>query len=116
MQNHAANQLHVEMAHVEHTAARLADHGEGFLENLVEDIVCSLQALRVNLAQAIKIGIKFVRDLRHPVLNLFSEFVGLGAQFMIRELLHLRLERIDRLYTRQQALDLALISGAKNLA
>ena len=36
VQHHAADQLHVEMAHVEEAAAGLADHGEGFDEQVVE--------------------------------------------------------------------------------
>ena len=36
VQNDAADQLHVEVAHVEHAAAALADHGEGFREQVVE--------------------------------------------------------------------------------
>ena len=36
VQHHAADQLHVEMAHVEHAAAGFADHGEGFDQEVVE--------------------------------------------------------------------------------
>ena len=36
MQNHAADQLHVEVAHVHGAPAGFADDGEGFGKNLVE--------------------------------------------------------------------------------
>ncbi len=36
VQDHAADQLHVEMAHVEDAAAGFADHGEGFDQEVVE--------------------------------------------------------------------------------
>jgi len=36
VQDDAADQLHVEVAHVEEAAAGLADHGEGFDEQVVE--------------------------------------------------------------------------------
>ena len=35
VQNHAADQLHVEVPHVEDAAARLANHGKGFDEQIV---------------------------------------------------------------------------------
>ena len=36
VQHHAADQLHVEMAHIEHAAPGFADHGEGFDQQVVE--------------------------------------------------------------------------------
>jgi hypothetical protein len=36
VQHHAADQLHVEMAHVEDAAAGFADYGEGFDQQVVE--------------------------------------------------------------------------------
>jgi hypothetical protein len=36
VQHHAADQLHVEVAHAEHALAGLAHHGEGFGQQVVE--------------------------------------------------------------------------------
>jgi hypothetical protein len=36
MQHHAANQLNVEVTHVEDTAASFTDHGKGFDQNLIK--------------------------------------------------------------------------------
>ena len=47
MQHHAADQLHIEVAHAEHTLAGFAHHGKGFGQDLVEDraLVLRLPAL-----------------------------------------------------------------------
>ena len=60
MQDDAADQLHVEVAHVEDAAAGFADDGEGFDEQVVE---------------------------RGAVGELLLEFDGLGGQFGVGELL-----------------------------
>ena len=85
-------------------------------QNLVQHFVRSFQALLVQLALAIEIGFGFIGNFADTILNFLAEFVGLGTQLFVRELLHLGFERIDRCHTRQQALDFALISRAKNLA
>ena len=36
VQHHAADQLHIEVAHVQHAAAGLADHGEGLDQKVVQ--------------------------------------------------------------------------------
>ncbi len=46
VQNHAADQLHVEVPHVEHTPSGFADHGKSFLEQFVENVLKQLAALR----------------------------------------------------------------------
>ena len=37
MQHHAANQLHVKMAHTEHALGRLTDNSKGIRQDLIED-------------------------------------------------------------------------------
>ena len=49
------------------------------------------------------------------LLDALPEFVGLGAQLVVRELLHLRLKRIDGLDLRHQALEFALVLGPEDL-
>ena len=63
VQNHAADQLHIEVAHVENAAAGFADHGEGFDQNFIEDFVDQLCALVVELFPAIRIGIGLVGNV-----------------------------------------------------
>ena len=68
MQHHAADQLHVEMALAEGALGSLAHGGEGRDEDIVE-----LLALG----------------------ELLAERCGAGAQFLIGELLELRLQLVD---------------------
>ena len=63
VQDHAADQLHIEVAHVEDAAAGFADDGEGFDQEVVE---------------------------RGAVGELFFEFDGFGGQIDVGELLHAR--------------------------
>ncbi len=63
VQNHATDQLHVEMPHVQHTASCLAHNRERLFENLVKDLVCSLQSLGVEFALPVEIRIGLVGNL-----------------------------------------------------
>ena len=49
------------------------------------------------------------------LLNTLPEFVGLGAQLVVRKLLHLRLKRINSLDLRHQTLQFALVLGPEDL-
>ena len=69
MQHHAADQLHVEVTHLQHALAGLAADREGLRQQLVE---------------------------RFAARDALAEFTRFGAQLIIRQLLDLRLERIDR--------------------
>ena len=114
MQNHAADQLHVEVPHVERAAAGLADHGEGFGQDLIQDFLQRAVALGGTPAAAILV-LGFGLEL-HPaeaLLDALAKLVGLGAQFGVAEALHLRLERANARDQRPQALDLTLIPGAE---
>ena len=73
VQRDAADQLHVEVAHLQHALAGLAHHGKGLGQQLVE---------RLALRQAL------------------AELVGLGAQRGVVQRLELRLERVDLLRPR----------------
>ncbi len=115
VQHHAADQLHVEVAHVEHPAPGFADHGEGFHQKLVKDLVDQLGAIIFELLEAIGIGVRLVGQTGQAFLNALAEFVRLGAQLVVRELLHLRLKRTDGLDPRHQALQFALVLGPENL-
>src|SRR6185369_12797897 len=110
-----ANELHVEVPHVQNAAASLAHYSKGLLQNLVQNGIGEFQALLVQLSFAVEVGIRLVGNLGKAVLDLLTELVSLGAQLLVGKLLHLRLERIDRQNARHQSLDLALVLGAKNL-
>ncbi len=119
VQHHAADQLHVEVAHVEHAPSGFAHHREGFVQNLVQHLGHQAVALGLQLLGAIGatvgvvggiLGVEFGQLLLHPG----AELVGPGAQLGIAERAHLRLESIDELHPRQQPLDLAFVGGAEN--
>ena len=86
VQHHAADQLDVEMAHVEDAAAGFADHGEGFDQQVVEGGALG---------------------------DFFFEFDGLGGQVDIRQLAHGGFEVADGGHRGQHRLDLALVFGAE---
>ena len=102
VQHHAADQLHVEVAHLHGAPAGLADDGEGLGQDLVEGCVFGGPDL-IGVGDSFELG----RD-PGPELN------GLVAQLLIGELLDLRLEGIDLGDHRRELLDGALVRGAEN--
>ena len=64
---------------------------------------------------SISIGLRRVGYRAETLLNTAAKLRRLGAQFVIGELLHLRLERVDSQHARLQALDLALVLSPENL-
>ncbi len=101
MQHHAADQLNVEVPHVQHAASGLANHSKGLLQNFVENFLQSFVLLFFKLFLLIEIGLfptpsggaagrRFLCDPAQPLLNALPEFVRLGAQFGVGELLDLR--------------------------
>ena len=89
MQHDAADQLDVEVAHVEDAAAGFADDGEGFDQKIVER--CALR-------------------------DAFFEFNGFGGEIDVGELLQGRLEIVDCGDDRTHRLDFALVLVPKILA
>ena len=57
VQDHAADQLHVEVPHVEHAASGLANHRKGFHQNLVENFLQRFVFLFFELLLLVKIGL-----------------------------------------------------------
>jgi hypothetical protein len=115
VQNHAADQLDIEVPHVENAAAALAHHSEGFDQKLIEDFVDQLGTLGVEFLAAILVRIGLVRNSGQAFLYSLPELVRLGAQLLIRELAHFGLKRVDGFDTRHQALDIALVLRSENL-
>ena len=87
MQHHAADQLHVEMPHPQHPAGRLAHHGEGFRQQIVQG-----------------------GALPQPL----AEFRGLAAQSLIRQSLHRGLMGIDLRYPPLIRLQGAVVGVSEN--
>jgi hypothetical protein len=87
VQHHAADQLDVEVPHVEHPPAGLPNHREGFDHQIVE---------------------------RSPARQFFPEFNSFGRQIDVGKLLHRGLEIVHCGDNRTHRLDLALVSGAED--
>ena len=102
MEHHAADQLHVEVAHLQHPPTRLACHRK----RLGKDLVQHLFQLTVLL-----VG---VLDCIHAPADALAKLVGLGPELLIAELLRLGLKRIDALHQRHNPLDFPFVASAKN--
>ena len=103
VEHHAADQLDIEMAHVDDALAGFADDGEGLGEEFVERGLFGGDDLFF-VGQAFELG-----------LDAGLEVLGLGAKFFIGKLLQLRLEGADGLDAREQALHGAFVAGAEDL-
>ncbi|MCY1177762.1 hypothetical protein D9M73_180840 [compost metagenome] len=86
VQGHAADQLHIEVAHAHDALTGFAGDRKGFRQQLVEGLA---------LGQAV------------------FEFRSLGAQLLVRERHHLLFEGIDDLYRLEQAFDFSLVLASK---
>lgn len=86
VQGHATDQLDIEVAHAHHPLASLANHGEGFGQQLVERFALGVALL---------------------------EFSRFRLQLLVGERHHLGLERIDGLYSLGHALYITLVLASK---
>ena len=68
MQAHTTNQLDIEVTHAEYTARCLADNRERLRQKVIH---------------------------RFPSSETFFELIRIASQFIVRQILHLRLERVD---------------------
>ena len=89
VQDHAADQLDVEMALAERALGRLANGGEGGDEQVVEGGAGG---------------------------ELLAEVVGAGGKVGVREGLHVLLERVDLGNLRRVGLEAAIVGGTEKLA
>ena len=103
VQDHAADQLHVEVAHFDGAPARFAHYGEGLGQDFVERLAFRLLDF-LGVGEPFKARRKPGLELRRP-----------GHQLSVRELLHLRLEHADPGDHRHQLLDDALVRSAEDL-
>ena len=87
VEHHAADQLHVVVAHAEHANRGFAHHGERFGQELIR---------------------------RFALGDAFAEFSGLGLQFLVRERLHGGFELVDRFALAAILLDQAVVAAAED--
>ena len=85
MQHDAADQLHVEVAHVQRAATGFADDRERFGKQILER-----------------------RAVRQPL----PELLGLGAELLVGQALDVRFVRVDLGNERPDAFQLAIVRGA----
>ncbi len=103
MQHHAANQLHVKVAHAQHSPAGLAHHGKGLRQQRIQ---------RRLLGYLARLGLGHAGQLRG---NPLAKLRRLGPQLLIRQGLHLGLKSAYARHHRHHALDGAIIAGTKYL-
>jgi hypothetical protein len=103
VQHHAADQLHVEVAHLHRAPAGLANDGKGLRQDLVESF-----ALR---------GFQrfFLRNAFEAGGNSRAEFYRFGTQLLVGKLLDLRLHVADGRDHGPEPLDNAFVRSAKYL-
>ena len=88
VQGHAADQLHVKVAHLHHALGGFAHHGESFRQKLIQ---------RFALAQPL------------------FELLRFGADLLVGQLLELRLQRVDARHRLAVLLEQAIVTAAKEL-
>ncbi len=98
MQDDAADELHVEVAHADGAAARFAHQGEGGNERRLERVLQFLLVVGIVAFEAFEAGLHFGAQRNGALADL-----GVG------ELLHLRLELVDLDDIRRDFLDVALV-------
>ncbi len=101
VQHDAADELHVEVAHVEGAPPGLADQGKRRDQCRIDRIAQLLLVVRIVALEPF-----------HAALHLGLEGQRPLAQLGVGKLLHLRLEGVDLSDQRLNALDVALMLGA----
>ncbi len=130
MQHHAADQLHVEVAHAQGASRRLAHRGEGFDEQVVQGFEEVLVALLGVAASEVGVVALVLVVLLHRQgagdglaeaevgaldAETVAELLGLGPELLVGELLHLLFERVDLVDAPLVAPDLSLVGVAEDL-
>src|SRR5215510_5083378 len=103
MQNNAADELDIEMAHVQDTPPCFTGDGEGFRKDFIQDFLAGFSALRV------------VLNTLETFAYAATKLLGFGAKLLVRELLHLRFECVNLVDERTNPFEFAFVRGAKYL-
>ncbi len=109
VEDHAADQLHVEGAHAQRAHGSFAGHGEGLLEDLVEDRVAGGLEV-VDGLFAVLMDADALEGFRDPR----PELACLRPEGLVRELLDPGLEGVDPGHARGELLEVALVLRAEN--
>ena len=110
VQHRAADQLDVEMAHIQHAPPGFADYGKGLRKDFVQRFfehrieLCFAGSGRDRLIIYV-VG----RGALDGLANTLTQFLGFGPKLGIRELLHLGLKQVNLRNNGPQALHLALV-------
>src|SRR2546423_12779582 len=104
------------MAHGEDPAASFADYGENLFQYLVKDFVGGSETFFVQFPQALGVSICLVGNATEAVVDALAEFIGLGAQLLVRELFCLVLTSVYCRNPWQKTFDFALVLGPEDLA
>src|SRR5262249_7790981 len=116
MQHRPADQLYVEVTHVEHAPSSFANHRKRLRENFIQGVFqywitlclagCGLYSLVIHVVGS---------SALHGLADTLAELVCLGPKLRIRELLHPRLKGVNLRNKGPQALHLALVLSPDNL-
>ena|SRR5256885_4436271 len=104
------------MAHGEDPAAGFADYGESLFQYLVKYFVGGGETFFVQFLQALGVSICLVGNATESVVDSLAEFVGPGAQLLVRKLTYLGFSSIYCRNPRQKTFDFALVLGPEDLA
>ena len=113
--HHAADQLHIEMAHIESAPGRFPAGGEGFGQNIIERLINGdakdFRPRRVFGDASLLFEQGFFAALFFERLckSLF-ELSGFGFEFVVAHFLELRFQSVDFVHYLAVAIDIALIS------
>ena len=119
MQSDATDQLHIEVAHVEHALASFADHRKRFGQHLFQGFT----------ARAVETGVRrfggrarlvgfcvglYRRGLRDSLEHALAKLVGFRAQLLVREARNVGLQRVDLPHRAPILLQQPLIAAAED--
>ena len=112
VQHHAADQLHVEMAHAERALARFAHHREGFRQQLVERLAARDSSSRGCVARRLGVA----GNPREPFLMRSRNSPVLARSASSDSFCDLRLERVDRAHRAAVLLEQPVVAAAEDLS
>jgi hypothetical protein len=123
VQRYAAQELDVEVAHVEHALAGFAHDREGLGQYFFERFTADAVDRRVAGLRSRGLGFGLVigrfglarRSRRDALLHALPELVGLGTQRVVGKTRHFLLERVDLAHRAAILLQQPLIAAAENL-
>ena len=68
MQDHAADQLNIEVPHVQNATSRFPHNRKGFRQDFIENIFEGLVAIGIQLLDSIRVSSRLGRETAQPFL------------------------------------------------